>query len=857
LSNPAFEKITGYSAQELYNPDFNFQDIVLPEDINKITDNKKDEQNKIEGRYDFRVLAKNDSIKNVEVRTVDIGKKDVRIMGIMRDISKRKQVEEDLRIQNLRYQNLIENELTGIGITDFNENLIFVNPTFADILGYSVEELEGMNLSELTTEKEYKKFLKENEKRKKNKESVYETELIHKDGRLVDIIINASPHKDSDGKIIGTVGVIIDITEKKRAEKIALEREKWFKVLSDTISSAIFVFRDNKFVYVNRAAQKLTEYSGRELLNMNFWDPIHPDFQKSIKNKVLKLKDKEQVSERIEFKIVTRNDQEKWVDFRSGRINWEEKPAIIGTAVDITDRKRIEQNLRESEEKFKMITNNTSSMVAILDSNGNYEYASPSHKSILGYTPQELMGQNAFEIITPEARSKLFELLKKGMSGEINRVSKLEYETYDKEGNLHYLEGSFDSIRDENDNLQKIINISDDITRRKKNEEERKKLEKQLQQAQKMESIGRLAGGVAHDLNNILTPILGYAELLQDSFSQSDERNNLVKQIIKSGDRAKNIVHQLLAFSRKQALEVKPINLNNVISRFKKLLRRTIKENIEINVNLAKPLPKIEADIGQIEQVIMNLSVNAQDAMPDGGKLTIATKLTQLDGAYSATHQNFQPGKYVCLSISDTGFGMDSETQSQIFEPFFSTKGDQGTGLGLATVYGIIKQHNGDINVYSEPGRGTTFKIYLPAIKKDIKKESQKKQRTITATGGAETILLVEDNPQVRNLAHQVLKNQGYHVLVKRDGKEALEIIRGHEEPIDLLLTDVVMPEMSGKELYTRALENYPDLKVLYMSGYTEDVIDHHGILNEGINFIQKPFSILKLATRVREILDQ
>ena len=853
--NPAFEKITGYDQKTICDSDFNWEDFVHPDDL-AIIKRLYNQEKKSQDLYEFRIISPNDKIKTVEVRTVNIGEKNIRIMGILRDITHRKNMEERLRLQNEQYQNLIENEIAGIGISDFNEDLVFVNQTFAEILGYSVEELTGMNLSELTNKKEYKKFRKQEQLRKKDKSSIYETRLLRKDGSVVDLIINASPHKNIDGEIIGTVGVIIDITDKKEAERALKERERWLKDLIDKISAAIFIYNKNEILYVNQTAEDLTGYSESELLKIDFEKLIHPDFFKQIKSRIDYPEDMDKLPQRLEFKIICKNGEEKWLDFTTGKIQWEGHPVRIGNAVDITNKKIIENDLRQNEKRLKMITENTSTLVSVANINGFFEYTNPTHQEILGYTSQELQKMNGFEILTPETRSKFYAFIQKGFKGELDKIRKLEYSVYDKSGNIHFLEGSIDSIRDEKGKLQKFIIIADDITQRKLHEKERENLEQQLQQAQKMESIGRLAGGVAHDLNNMLTPILGYSEILQNQLNANDDKIDLVNNIIYAGERAKKMVNQLLAFSRKQTLDVKPLNLNNVIKGFEKLLYRTIKENINIKLKLQSNLPRVEADIGQIEQVIMNMAVNAQDAMPDGGELIIETGVTTLDEEYTASHKNFSPGKYVFLNISDTGKGIDPNVKQHIFEPFFSTKGELGTGLGLATVYGIIKQHNGDINVYSEIGEGTTFRIYLPVITSDKKEQEKEVQPHSTDIHGYETILLVEDNDQVRDLADKVLKNHGYTVITAKNGEEALSILNKNDKDIKLLLTDVVMPEMSGKELYRTAVKKHPGLKVIYMSGYTEDVIDYHGIAENKRNFIQKPFSVLKLSSRVREILD-
>jgi signal transduction histidine kinase len=387
-------------------------------------------------------------------------------------------------------------------------------------------------------------------------------------------------------------------------------------------------------------------------------------------------------------------------------------------------------------------------------------------------------------------------------------------------------------------------------------QEEKSRLEEQYRQAQKLEAIGRLAGGVAHDLNNLLTPIIGYCELLLDDLGSDDARRASVDEVLRAGFRARDLVRRLLAFSRKQTLEFKPVDINQTIEGFKKLLRRTIPEDIDIELVLSPDIRPVLADIGRIEQVLMNLAVNAADAMPEGGTLTIETALADLDEAYASKRPGVTPGRYVMLTVSDTGCGMDEATQENIFEPFFSTKGERGTGMGLATVYGIVKQHGGNIWVYSEPDKGTTFKIYLPLSEK-AHLEDKTAPKTTDDLTGTETILLVEDDARVRDIAFAILNRYGYTVLVAENGKAALSIVDRHEAPVHLLLTDVVMPEMNGRDLFAKIAAKHPDLKVLYMSGYTNNVIAHRGILDEGVAFIQKPFTVNALGAKVREVLEK
>jgi signal transduction histidine kinase len=397
--------------------------------------------------------------------------------------------------------------------------------------------------------------------------------------------------------------------------------------------------------------------------------------------------------------------------------------------------------------------------------------------------------------------------------------------------------------------------LNDALDERRRAERALLKSEEQLRQSQKLEAVGRLAGGIAHDFNNLLSVILSYAEMLiaDDAFSARGRAE--LEEIKRAGERAADLTRQMLAFSRQQVLEPKIIDLNDILANLHKMLGRVLGEDIELKLLPARQLGLVLADPGQLEQVIMNLVVNARDAMPQGGKLTIATSNVELDQAYAGEHLGVMPGPYVLLSVSDTGVGMDKATQARIFEPFFTTKEmGKGTGLGLSTVFGIVKQSGGNLLVYSEPGLGATFKIYLPQAKGD--------QAAITArsaaavTRGTETILLVEDEDQVRSVASGVLRRAGYHVLEARSPGEAILACEQHPVRIDLLLTDVVMPKMSGRLLAERIAAVRPGIRVLFMSGYTDDAILHHGVLDSGVAFLQKPLTPVALARKVREVLD-
>ncbi len=395
-----------------------------------------------------------------------------------------------------------------------------------------------------------------------------------------------------------------------------------------------------------------------------------------------------------------------------------------------------------------------------------------------------------------------------------------------------------------------------DITGRRRDEEEKVKLQGQLQQAMKMEAIGRLAGGVAHDFNNVLTVITGYCELLLRKAGKESPMHGELSEIKRAGDRAALMTQQLLAFSRKQIIEPKVMKLDRLVAEVLVMLARLIGEDIALQTIAGKSLGSVKVDPGQFQQILMNLVVNARDAMPGGGKVVIETANVELDEDYCALHTYVTPGRFVMLSVSDTGKGMSDEVKAHAFEPFFTTKErGTGTGLGLATTYGVVKQSGGSIEVDSEVGKGTTFKIYLPRVEEEEK--PVKDARLVDLPGGTETVLLVEDEDTVRNLCSRVLGDLGYRVMQARNGAEAVAAAVPRADRIDLLLTDVVMPGMSGKELATQLVPHHPEMKVLFMSGYTDDAIVHHGVLDEGVSFIGKPYTPLALARKVREVLDK
>jgi two-component system, cell cycle sensor histidine kinase and response regulator CckA len=516
-------------------------------------------------------------------------------------------------------------------------------------------------------------------------------------------------------------------------------------------------------------------------------------------------------------------------------------------AHEVEARQLVEAALRESEERYRLITENSSDLISLIDLTGDAEqiYVSPSYQAMLGYDPASLLGPLQPDIVHPDDRKRVFEQYDQLAASGSARVT---YRMRHSDGSWRWIELQATAISQHGRYYG--VTVGRDVS-------DRKHLEAQLMQSQRLESVGRLAGGVAHDFNNLLTAIMGNTELARDSLPDGHPVHADLDEVMKSSKRAAELTRQLLAFARRQIIEPHVIDLNQLILDMDKLLRRLIGAHIELIVHTDPSLWPIRADHGQIEQVVVNLAINARDAMPNGGTLTIETRNAQLDHDYARRHISVRPGRYVMLAISDTGTGIDDETLAQIFEPFFSTKAPgRGTGLGLATCYGIVKQHGGNIWPYSEPGHGSTFKIYLPQVDAPIE---QFPLPTVVdeLPRGTETVLLAEDEPSVRMLAARVLRAQGYTVVEAKDGDAALQLARAWVgTPFDLLITDVVMPRMSGRMLAGLIQPLFPASAVLFISGYTDNAIVHHGQLDPGIVFLQKPFSPAALTRKVREVLD-
>ncbi|HTN76993.1 MAG TPA: PAS domain S-box protein [Pirellulaceae bacterium] len=523
---------------------------------------------------------------------------------------------------------------------------------------------------------------------------------------------------------------------------------------------------------------------------------------------------------------------------------------IIGIALDITDRKQAEHELREREALSRAIIETSADGFWMLDMQGRLLDVNEAYARRVGYSRQELLRMSLADIEAQLSPAEILEQL-----AQIRQQGHLRYESMHRaaDGTTWPVETvtTYWPISG-----GRIFGFTRDISERQRTEQTRQTLERQLHQSQKMEAIGLLAGGVAHDFNNLLTIICGYSEMLLGDLPASDPKRGPLQAISEAGDQAADLTRQLLAFSRKSVLEPKVIDLNAVVHDTEKMLRRLIGEDVLLTTQLTAAQALVKVDPGQMRQLLINLAVNARDAMPQGGKLIVSTELVRRDDAQADSSD--KTGMYIELSIADTGCGMTSEVQARIFEPFFSTKeARKGTGIGLATVYSIVQQSGGRIEVDSRVGEGTTFRIYLPVVEQARQLPASDSATLATAARGNELILLVEDEESVRQLSAKALQSQGYEVVTSHNGLQALKLAAGLGKPIDLLVTDVVMPAMSGRQLAEALVAQQPGLKVLYLSGYTADAVVRHGVLQAEVAFLQKPFTPQSLAMKVRQVLDQ
>jgi PAS domain S-box-containing protein len=658
-------------------------------------------------------------------------------------------------------------------------------------------------------------------------------------------------------QLIALLGAHVEESARLRAAGAATEER--YRRLEALIPGLVFTYQllpggSPCFPYANAATCDLYHVEPEDLLRDGslITGKIHPD-DRERRDRAIQRSAETLQPFREELRYVV-DGEVRWHDTML-RVERQTDGSVLGHGImlDITDRKRAEEALRESEAKYRRLYESLMDAFAGADMEGRLTEFNRAYEEMLGYSGEELR-QLTYEDLTPEkwhpvqARILREQVLTRGFSD----VFEKEYRR--KDGSVFPTELRTFLMRDSAGRPSGTWAIVRDITARKQAEAERAKLEARLFEAQKMESVGRLAGGVAHDFNNMLTVILGFTELALEKLRPDDPLRDYLAEIRKAANHSKEITKQLLAFSRRQIVTRQPINLDELIASRKSTLSRLIGEDIDLRYLPGKQTLRVNADAAQMEQILVNLALNARDAMPDGGTLTIQTRVVTIDEAYRRLHPDFTPGGHVLLAIGDTGAGMDKETLAHCFEPFFTTKETgRGTGLALATVYGIVKQNGGLVNVYSEPGHGTVFKIYLPVIEAESTPPGV--QQEGPAAKGEGTILLVEDEDMVRHLTAEMLKSLGYTVVAAATPAEAWSICQTGKRTVDLLLTDVMMPGMNGMQLRDRIVSVLPGVRVLFMSGFTSNDVLRRGVAEENLSFIQKPFSLTDLARAVRAAL--
>ncbi|HYM26106.1 MAG TPA: PAS domain S-box protein, partial [Vicinamibacterales bacterium] len=680
-----------------------------------------------------------------------------------------------------------------------------------------------------------------------------ETVRRRKDGTEVAVAKTMSPIRDASGRLIGKSVIARDITDRQRAERTVRESQERFRLIAETVTQVFWIADApiGSITYVSPAYERIWGRSCGSLYAdpQSFVEAIQADDRVQ----ALATLTAQQRGESFdhEYRIVRPDGQVRWIWDRGFPVPMPDGGGVVqyvGVAEDITDRKSAEQSLRDAEERMRFALD--ASGVGVWEANlrTGVAYWSETCERMHGIAPGSFgRTMEAFlSRIHPEDRERIGALIGRAIAER--RDAELEYHTQLPDGTMRLISSVGRFRYDENGSPVRGAGVALDIT-------ERRSLEDQLRQAQKMEAIGQLAGGIAHDFNNLLTAILGFSEFLAESFPEDDARRQDVDEVRHAAERAATLTKQLLAFGRKQILDVRIMHVGDVVAELTPMLRRLVSEAIDLRTTTGDR-GLVKADPGQLQQVLMNLVVNARDAMPDGGRLTIETCDLMIDDAFVRRHPGAPRGPHVALHVRDTGSGMDAVTLKRIFEPFFTTKPKgQGTGLGLATVYGIVKQSGGAIWVESEPGRGTSFTVCLPRTD-EVDVPAEAAQVDAPSGRGEETVLLVEDENVVREFVYKVLTRKGYTVHALPDPQRAIEYAEAHHARIDLVFTDVVLPDMNGKAMVTRLRTRHPESKVLFMSGYDDNAIVQHGVLNMDTELLQKPFTADALARKVRGVLD-
>ncbi|MCB2216899.1 MAG: PAS domain S-box protein [Desulfobulbaceae bacterium] len=784
----------------------------------------------------------------VEISVSHIGDDNGTYVCFCRDLTARKQQEQQIAALG----EMLDAAPVAVLLHDHDGKLIFANHAACIMHGYDNREtFMERNLREFMVPEMRASFPQRIKQISEKNELRFESTHVHRDGSHfpVDVIVRLI---DWEGQR-AYLAIKVDISEQQKAQEAITHSNELLRYIIEHANSAIAVHDcDLRYVYVSKNYLEQYKVSESEVIGKHHYE-VFPDLPQKWRDVHQKaLQGEISGSERDAYP--RENGSIEWT--RWSCLPWFEPDGAIGGFIVytevITDRVRAEEALRESEEYLRAMISAAPMAIISTDVEGVVQSWNIAAQRIFGWSEDEVYGHSP-PFFSAKQQEEFFRLRQHVIRGET--LSKIDQTRTRRDGSPVEVSLSAAPIYDAAGNVSGMLAMIEDISSYKRTKQERDDLQAQLIQAQKMESIGRLAGGVAHDYNNMLGVILGYTEMALEKLYEDDPLHKDLSEVLKAAERSADITRQLLAFSRQQTIAPKMLDFNEAIAKLKSMIRRLIGEDIEFIWHPGSDLWPIYMDPVQVDQILINLCVNARDAIADIGTISIETDKTTIDEEYCRNHYDFIPGDFVSLSITDNGCGMDRQTRDKLFEPFFTTKvRGKGTGLGLATVYGILKQNNCFINVYSEPGQGSTFTIYFPRYREKDQPAESKPALAHTNRQGHETILLLEDEKAILQMTTLMLKGLGYTVLACNTPNEALETAA--KQPIQLLITDVVMPEMNGRELSERLKKHYPDLKTLFMSGYTANVIAHRGVLDKGVNFIQKPFSLSSLAGKTRDVLD-
>ncbi len=999
--NPAFTRLFGWTREELLGKRIDFVPPELMEEsrrrIYRVLAGEP------ESHFETRRYTKTGEVIEVSLSGACYRDRDGRPLGLvasLRDITASKRAEEALRESEYRLRLTFDEAPIGAAMTDPDDfRFLRSNNQLCRFLGYTEDELKRLTFQQIThpedlaADSDFIQRMLRGEIDHYSREKRY----IRKDGQEVWGRLSISLVRDDTGAPLYFIPMVQDITDRKRAEAALRESEDRYRQLVEVSPDCVVVYQNDQLVFANPAAAAvLGAADQKELLGKTIWEVVHPDFHQLARNRIDRIATRDEVLPTVEYRYVRVDGRPVDVEARARRFTYQGQPALLSVFSDVTERKRKEAALRESERKYEAILRNVQDGYYEVDLAGNFTFFNESNCRILGYPRVKMMGMNYRQYSDEENARKVYRVFNqvyrtgqpaesldwqitrgdgspaiiessvslrqdaegnpigfRGMVRDVTERKRSEEALRDSEqrlsqivnflpdatfvidlegkviawnqaiedmtgikaedmlgqGDYEYalpfygerrpvmidlvikrdqgIERQYQSIKAEGDRLVsesfipglkpggaylyntartlydaegRIVGAIEsirDVTDIKRAEEEKAKLTVQIQQSQKMEAIGTLAGGIAHDFNNILAAVMGYADLALDNARAGRSTPRELEQVLEAAERAKSLVRQILTFSRKVEAHSHPMDLNRLVRRVAGMLERTIPKMIEIELRLSEDLRAIQGDDTQLEQVLINLGTNAVDAMPDGGQLLIETQDVFLGDEYCRTHMEVEPGRYVWLRVSDTGVGMDQQTISQIYDPFFTTKEvGRGTGLGLALVYGIVKDHGGHITCYSEAGSGTIFNIYLPALKTNASGLETTPDVEKEITGGDETILVVDDEDSILEVARDLLERRGYTVVLASRGEEALEIYRERGRGIDLIILDLGMPGMGGHKTLKRLLELDPKVKVVIASGYSVNGLVKDSLAAGAAGYIGKPYRLHDMLHKVRDVLD-